>query len=59
MCRKNQSGCAGGRRLEVDTLKVPNRAVKSHFGNASVLKDGRVVFDIGGNKYRLAFYATA
>jgi mRNA interferase HigB len=26
--------------------------VKSQFGNASVLKGGRVVFNIGGNKYR-------
>ncbi|MGH8455949.1 MAG: type II toxin-antitoxin system HigB family toxin [Stenotrophobium sp.] len=28
-------------------------AVKAQFGNASILKDGRVVFNIGGNKYRL------
>jgi mRNA interferase HigB len=27
--------------------------VKTDFGNASILKDGRVVFNIGGNKYRL------
>ncbi len=27
--------------------------VKSDFGNASILKDGRVVFNISGNKYRL------
>ena len=27
--------------------------VKSDFGNASILKDGRVVFNVGGNKYRL------
>jgi len=27
--------------------------VKRDFGNASILKDGRVVFNIGGNKYRL------
>ncbi len=27
--------------------------VKSDFGNASILKDGRVVFNIAGNKYRL------
>jgi mRNA interferase HigB len=27
--------------------------VKAQYGNASVLKDGRVVFNIGGNKYRL------
>ena len=28
-------------------------AVKAQFGTASVLKDGRVVFNLGGNKYRL------
>jgi mRNA interferase HigB len=27
--------------------------VKAHYGNASILKDGRVVFNICGNKYRL------
>lgn len=27
--------------------------VKADFGNASILKDGRVVFNIAGNKYRL------
>src|SRR5436853_760170 len=27
--------------------------VKEQFGTASILKDGRVVFNIGGNKYRL------
>ena len=30
--------------------------VKRDFGNASVLKDGRVVFNIAGNKYRLAVW---
>lgn len=27
--------------------------VKRRFGNASILQDGRVVFNIAGNKYRL------
>ncbi|RRD71022.1 MULTISPECIES: type II toxin-antitoxin system HigB family toxin [unclassified Desulfovibrio] len=27
--------------------------VKKDFGSASILKDGRVVFNIAGNKYRL------
>jgi mRNA interferase HigB len=27
--------------------------VKAQFGSASILKAGRVVFNIGGNKYRL------
>ncbi len=30
--------------------------VKHDFGNASVLKDGRVVFNIAGNKYRLVVW---
>lgn len=30
--------------------------VKQDFGNASVLKDGRVVFNIAGNKYRLVVW---
>lgn len=28
-------------------------ALKSDFATASILKEGRVVFNIGGNKYRL------
>jgi mRNA interferase HigB len=27
--------------------------VKAHYGSASILANGRVVFNIGGNKYRL------
>ena len=27
--------------------------VKTHYGNASILKNGRVVFNFGGNKYCL------
>lgn len=30
--------------------------VKEAFGNASILKDGRVVFNIAGNKYRLVVW---
>jgi mRNA interferase HigB len=30
--------------------------VKADFGNASILKDGRVVFNIAGNKYRLVVW---
>lgn len=30
--------------------------VKQHFRNASILKDGRVVFNIAGNKYRLVVW---
>jgi mRNA interferase HigB len=32
--------------------KTPQQ-VKAQFGSASILKGGRVVFNIGGNKYRL------
>jgi len=31
-------------------------AVKTQFGTASVLKDGRVVFNLAGNKYRLVVW---
>jgi len=30
--------------------------VKTDFGNASILKDGRVIFNIAGNKYRLVVW---
>jgi mRNA interferase HigB len=30
--------------------------VKQDFGNASILKDGRVVFNLAGNKYRLVVW---
>jgi mRNA interferase HigB len=30
--------------------------VKAQFGNASILRDGRVVFNIGGNKYRIVVW---
>ncbi|MGG7056100.1 type II toxin-antitoxin system HigB family toxin [Nitrosomonas sp. ANs5] len=30
--------------------------VKANFKNASILKDGRVVFNIAGNKYRLVVW---
>jgi mRNA interferase HigB len=30
--------------------------VKRDFGSASILRDGRVVFNIGGNKYRLVVW---
>lgn len=31
-------------------------AIKVQFGTASILKDGRVVFNLGGNKYRLVVW---
>ncbi|HEY2290071.1 MAG TPA: type II toxin-antitoxin system HigB family toxin [Thermoanaerobaculia bacterium] len=30
--------------------------VKADFGHASILRDGRVVFNIGGNRYRLVVW---
>jgi len=30
--------------------------VKAQFGSASVLQDGRVVFNVGGNKYRIVVW---
>jgi mRNA interferase HigB len=32
------------------------RHVKRDFGTASLLRDGRVVFNVGGNKYRLVVW---
>lgn len=32
--------------------------VKAKYGNASILKGGRVVFNIAGNKYRLVVWIT-
>ncbi len=34
---------------------TPNE-VKAQFASASILRDGRVVFDIAGNKYRLVVW---
>ena len=31
-------------------------AVKRMFNSADILRDGRVIFDIGGNKYRLVVW---
>lgn len=31
-------------------------AVKKEIGTASILRDGRVVFNVGGNKYRVAVW---
>jgi mRNA interferase HigB len=30
--------------------------VKAQFGNSSILRDGRVVFNIAGNKYRIVVW---
>jgi len=30
--------------------------VKAQFGNASILQDGRAVFNVGGNKYRIVVW---
>lgn len=30
--------------------------VKADFGQTDILKDGRAVFDLGGNKYRLVAF---
>jgi mRNA interferase HigB len=42
-----------------DTLKADWSKpidVKQQFGKASILRDGRVVFNIGGNKYRIVVW---
>ena len=40
------------RHFDKATYLTPQE-IKQVFGNASILKGGRVVFNIGGNKYRL------
>lgn len=30
--------------------------VKAHYGNASILKDGRAIFNICGNRYRMVVW---
>ena len=40
--------------LKADWSKPSN--VKERFGNASILQDGRAVFNIGGNKYRIVVW---
>jgi len=43
------------RQVVVADWATPS-AVKADFGNASILKDGWVVFNIAGNKYRLVVW---
>lgn len=40
--------------LRADWLRPSD--VKAQFGSASILQDGRVVFNIGGNKYRIVVW---
>lgn len=40
------------RHFEKASYATP-QAIKEVFGTASILKGGRIVFNIGGNKYRL------
>lgn len=40
------------RHFEKTSYATP-QAIKEVFGTASILKGGRIVFNIGGNKYRL------
>ena len=43
------------RHVQKANLSTP-ADVKRDFRNASILRDGRVVFNIGGNKYRLVVW---
>ena len=40
---------------EDDCIEKPSD-VKAQFGSASILQDGHVVFNIGGNKYRIVVW---
>ncbi len=48
-------GMAWYREILKADWATPNE-VKARFASASVLKDGRVVFNIAGNKYRLVVW---
>jgi len=50
-----EPGTAWYREVIKADWATPND-VKSQFKNASILKDGRVVFNIAGNKYRLVVW---
>lgn len=50
-----EPGMAWYREVLKADWQTPN-AVKAQFASASVLKDGRVVFNIAGNKYRLVVW---
>lgn len=43
-------------RLTLKATWLTPSDVKADFGNASILKDGRAVFNIAGNKYRLVVW---
>lgn len=43
----------GIEEIEVKTWKSPNHLKQYFGGNVSVLKNGRAVFDIKGNDYRI------
>ena len=47
----SESRCGYRDVLKADWAKPSD--VKQQFGNVSILQDGRVVFNIAGNKYRM------
>lgn len=50
-----EPGLAWYRETVKADWSTPNQ-VKEQFGSASILKDGRVVFNIAGNKYRIVVW---
>jgi len=50
-----EPGTAWYREVLKANWATPNE-IKAQFSNASILKDGRVVFNIAGNKYRLVVW---
>ncbi len=50
-----QPGMAWYQETKKADWATPN-AVKAQFSSVSVLKDGRVVFNIAGNKYRIVVW---
>lgn len=55
-CQDAREPCLAWYRQALVADWASPAGVKVDFGNASILKDGRVVFNISGNKYRLVVW---
>ena len=55
-CQDAREPCLAWYRQALAADWASPAGVKADFGNASILKDGRAVFNIAGNKYRLVVW---
>lgn len=55
-CQDAREPCLAWYRQVLAADWAAPAGVKTDFGNASILKDGRAVFNIAGNKYRLVVW---